>query len=118
MSSTDTKFKIFAYMWTKIYIAPIYLISFIVPYLKRTIEDYENIGNKKPIILISSISSFLLSVGFYFLANQLAGEELAIYYLVFFYLGIFLWGVYWLFMQSDYQRNTKRRSYRDRDAHH
>ncbi len=110
MSSIDLKFKIFAYMWTKIYVAPVYTISFAVPYLKRTIKNYENLGDRKSILLISSISGAIFSAGFYFIGEQLEVEELSIFYLVFIYLATFLWGAYWLFLQSDYQRKSNSNS--------
>ena len=90
-------------MWTKIYIAPVYLISFLVPKLKRTIKNYENLGDRRSIFLISSISGLLFSCVFYYIGDQLAVGGLAFVYFALFYLGSLLWGTYWLFLQSDYQ---------------
>jgi hypothetical protein len=87
MNSMNLKFKIFAYVWTKIYIAPVYLISFLVPYLKSTIKNYEKLGDRKSIFLISSISGLLFSFGFYYIGDQLAVGGLAFLYLAPLYLG-------------------------------
>ena len=108
MSLLDTKFLLFAFIWSRFYIAPVYLLSFAIPRLKKIIQDYENNGDRKSLIFISTFSGILMSIGFYFLGSYMLQMNFGPTNIILLVIACCLWGYYWLFLQAEYKNKTKK----------
>jgi hypothetical protein len=90
----ELNFKFYAYLVGNVYIAPCYLIGFVIPTFKKVIHEYETSGNTKAISVISFVSGSLIYGCLFFLDPNFSRS---IHEIILWYIGSFIWGFYALY---------------------
>ena len=97
-------FKIIANIGGRIYLAPIYVLGFIIPKAKELLLEYENNASNKSIFLISNISSIIFCSIIYTAIPEFAKTVISkfLWYVLYVIGGYFI-----LFFFADYKEKQK-----------
>ena len=97
-----------SYLISVIYIAVVYLISFLIPILKKVISEYEQIGSGKSISIISSISSvpFSAILGYLLFYDSHVANIKDIGVIIGIYVGYFVLGFLAMTLWYDYANKS------------
>ncbi len=117
----DIQFRFYAYVVGYCYLAFMYLLSPIIPPLKKVINNFDNGGIKNSTAIISLISGSILFLLFVYIVKLDPDFNISLLGMFGMYIGYFIWGYFALFLLADYRLKAKKNkevTYRDRDAHH
>ena len=107
MGLTELRDQTLSLIWTKAYIMPVFILSFFIPRLKKVITDYAESGNNKSIKVISLISGFFLTLFFFIVFDQIAKENMNIFYYLLIYVASIGNGYFWLLIHADKVKKNK-----------
>ncbi len=105
----EINFIFYAYAVGYLYLAIIYLPSFLIQPLKKKLIEYERIGTNKSAFIISLISGTVLYLCFLFLVGLDPITGFSPLILVLWFIGYVLWGYFALFLLADYKKKFKKK---------
>ena len=105
----EINFIFYAYSVGYLYLAVIYLPSFLIRPLKRYLSEYERIGTNRSAFIISVISGIVIYLCFLFLVGLDPISGFSAFVLVLWFIGYVLWGYFALFLLADYKKKFRKK---------
>ena len=105
----EINFIFYAYSVGYLYLAVIYLPSFLIRPLKRYLSEYERIGTNRSAFIISVISGTVIYLCFLFLVGLDPILGFSAFVLVLWFIGYVLWGYFALFLLADYKKKFRKK---------